>query len=145
MNSTRKIARLGILGLALSIAPFAAAQGSMQSSDIVPGTGMTMAELRDLGYNQQQIAEIRNTDLSMSDQAGNMADRAGDQAQQAGNRAAGETREAGNDVQRAASDRGGRNWGWLGLFGLLGLLGLRGGHKAASVHDERDRDIRRVA
>jgi hypothetical protein len=143
MNSTLKYARLGVIGMALAIAPAATAQGSMQSSDIVPGTGMTVAELRDLGYNQQQIAEIRNTDLNMSEQAGNMADRAGNEAQQAGNRAAGETRDTANDVQRAATDEGGSNWGWLGLFGLLGLLGLRGGKKHAAVHD--DRDIRRVA
>lgn len=143
MNSISKYAGLGVLGFALTITPAAAAQandsgngpsaaGSMQSSDIVPGTGMTVAELRDLGYDQQQIAEMRNTDMSMSEQAGNTADRAGNEA-----------REQGRDVQRAATDQGGRNWGWIGLFGLLGLLGLRGGKRHAAV--DQDRNIRRVA
>lgn len=132
MNVFTKYASLGVLGFALAVVPAAAAQGSMQSNDIVPGTGMTVAELTDLGYDQQQIAEIRNTDLNMSDQAGSTADRAGSEA-----------RQQGNDVQRAATDKGGSNWGWIGLLGLLGLLGLRGGKKHSAVHD--DRDIRRVA
>lgn len=140
--------RLGVLGLALALTPLAVpaqaqsnhqgehnpATASMQNSDMVPGTGMTVAELRDLGYDQQQIAEIRNTDLSQT--AGATADRSSESAP------VNSDRDRNQDVQRA-ENKGGSNWGWIGLFGLLGLLGLRRGHKEAVVHE--DRDIRRVA
>ena len=141
-------ARLGIFGLALAIAPVAlpaqtqnnqpsdnnAATATTQNSDMVPGTGMTMAELRDLGYTQEQIADIRSTDLSQNAMDQN-ASKTANSAENPG--------QNPSDVQRAQSNGGGGSWGWIGLFGLFGLLGLRGGHKAATVRD--DRDIRRVA
>jgi len=39
----------------------------------------------------------------------------------------------GNYRTRAAANRAGNNWGWLGLLGLFGLLGMR------SRNPERDR------
>lgn len=145
---TSNYARLGILGLALAISPLAlsaqmqdknagnagqmspnAATASMQNSDIVPGTGMTLAELRDLGYNQQDIAEIRNTDLNQN-------------AGMSQNAATQPNAQTENTPVQKAQNRG-SNWGWIGLFGLFGLLGLRGGHRAGAVRE--DRDIRRVA
>jgi len=139
---TSNWARLGVLAVATLMPAMLAAQMQNQS-DVVPGTGMTMAELRDIGFTQEQIAEIRNTDLDMSaGGASGAMDRAegtADRAQSAVTESA--PVQSAQDTAQAATD-GGSNWGWLGIFGLLGLLGLRGGKRAAA-HDERD--IRRVA
>ena len=40
------------------------------------------------------------------------------------------------------NNRGGHNWGWIGLFGLAGLAGLRGRRQYTTT--ERDRDVTNI-
>ncbi|MFB3814756.1 MAG: hypothetical protein ACE14L_11665 [Terriglobales bacterium] len=136
---------LCIVALVMTM-PLAAQTGSSQSqmandrsSDIVPGTGVTQAELRDLGYTPQQIAEIRSTSAEMAEQgAGTAADESSGRAQLPSENQPMQARDRG-----AARAEGGNGWGLWGLIGLLGLLGLGGRSRRAEAREERD--IRRVA
>ena len=40
------------------------------------------------------------------------------------------------------NNRGGHNWGWLGIFGLAGLAGLRGRRQYTT--SERDREVTNI-
>jgi hypothetical protein len=142
-----KLARMGVFALAMAFVPAvvpAAAQSnsttnegqSMSSDAMVPGTGLTMAELSDLGYSQQQIAAIRGTDFS---QAG-AADRSSPETTSNTNDA---TNPNSPQANKASSSGGG--WGLWGLVGLLGLLGLARGRRAETIRKDRDADVRRIA
>ena len=163
-----KLARLGVFTLAMAVVPAvlpASAQtnnannpnGNMdtqttmsQSSSMVPGTGLTVAELRNIGYSQQQINDIRNTDLNGTQMAqnGNNATQ-GQSGAAAGtengnqNNAGVNTPVGGVNANTPATGGGGGGWGLWGLVGLLGLLGLGRGRRRETVRE--DRDIRRVA
>lgn len=156
MNSSiLKLARLGALALAFAIVPTvlpASAQTSNHMNDnaaasqnaetsngaMVPGTGMTLAELRDLGYTQQQIADIRSTEIAGA------AESATDQnPATASNTNNAETNPNSPQANNANTGGGGGGWGLWGLVGLLGLLGLGRGRRAETVRT--DRDVRRVA
>jgi hypothetical protein len=148
---------IGVLSLALALIfalPAIAQGGNPPSSDrqpgstlleqgkshnMVPGTGLTESELKELGYSRQEIASIRSD--------------VGTGEMQAGNGKAPETvptsdkdRNRDMQTQRAETNAGGSGWGAWGLLGLLGLLGLAGRGRARRVEDERVRtDIRRAA
>ncbi|HET8668946.1 MAG TPA: hypothetical protein VFM10_13260 [Terriglobales bacterium] len=146
-----KLVRLGALTLAVAVIPTVlpasaqtnnnmdtnpSATATEQNSSMVPGTGMTVAELRDLGYTQNQIDEIRSTELAQTDQNTNPAT-----ASNTNNAA---TNPNAPQANNPATGGGGGGWGLWGLVGLLGLLGLTKGRRRAESVD-RDRDIRRVA
>lgn len=152
-----KLARIGVCALAIAIIPAVlpasaqthssnnmsnAAAAADQNSDLVPGTGMTTAELQDIGYSQQQISEIR-TDMLAQANNGPMDQNASNNASSNPNM---QTSNAANNPNTQANNGGGRGgWGLWGLVGLLGLLGLGRGRRTATVHEERDRDVRRIA
>ena len=55
--------------------------------------------------------------------------------------------QATNQSNGTQDNRGGHDWGWLGLLGLIGLAGLRRNRRDSEM-TERDRnvsDIRRAA
>lgn len=153
-----KLARVAICAAALTVVPAIlpaqtngsnnmsdnSAAATSQNSDLVPGTGMTAAELQDIGYSQQQISQIR-TDMLAEANGGPMDQNASSNS--AGSNANMQTNDAANSPSNQAGkkDSGSGNWGLLGLFGLLGLLGARRRHHVETVHDERDRDVRRIA
>ncbi len=151
------VARIAACALALAVIPAvmpASAQtnsnmnndSAMQDNgNIIPGTGMTAAELQDIGYSQQQISQIQN-DMLAENNAPAMNQGTNDAqtstANNNPNAQANTNPNATNMPVNNAESRGG--WGLWGLVGLLGLLGLAGRRKAV-VRDERDRDVRRIA
>jgi MYXO-CTERM domain-containing protein len=182
MNRLLRLANLCVLALAVALAVPAAAQTSSRTTDVqhtsmsasdshlIPGTGMTAAELRDIGYTPDQIADLQNGALSanptgnsrnvnrengIADTNAASSTKANDNSSAAvkdnGNLSSGNTREASTDAA-SRNDSGGSHAGLWGLLGLLGLLGLGGrSRRAENVTDramlerERDRDVRRIA
>ncbi len=155
-QTVSKLTRIGVCALAMAIIPAVmpasaqthnskhmdnnAAAATDQNGDLVPGTGMTAAELQDIGYSQQQISQIRGDMLAEMNN--------GPMDQNSTNNAANnpnmQTNNAANNPNNQTSSSGG-GWGLWGLVGLLGLLGLARGRRTATVHEERDRDVRRIA
>ncbi len=101
------------------------------TATLVPGTGMTLAELRDLGWSPSEIAGMQ-APSSAPDTENQQAATNPDATQ------------AGTNGTVADNTGGGKDWGLWGLVGLLGLLGLGGRRRRSeAAHDERD--IRRIA
>jgi hypothetical protein len=116
---------------------------------VIYGTGMTATELKQAGYNDSEIAQMRNDSSAMVAMSTQPGTASGDQ-DQAPTAANGVSRPAdmnnntmapttSDNVQRA--DVGAKYAGLWGLLGLLGLLGLAGRSRRAEVRHENDVDV----
>jgi MYXO-CTERM domain-containing protein len=156
------LARLGLFCLVLAVtgavvsaqssgygtANKASEQGVQDKGSVIPGTGVTGQELRQIGYSDREIAMLMDEANSSEMQAG--SNKAGSSATEPAASDINKTNRGDQpDKPQEARANAGTDSGKYGLWGLLGLFGLAGlagrGRREVSRPEERDRDIRRVA
>lgn len=128
-------------------------QAGAQDQSVIYGTGLTAAELKQIGYTDDEINQMRSeSQMLMASNTGTSGTAAGNQDQGASaasgvsNPADTNNNATANEPQKASSNHAGL-WGLLGLLGLLGLAG-RATRQQVVRHDvdvdARDRDRMRM-
>lgn len=126
---------------------------SAQDQSVIYGTGLTPSELKQIGYTDAEISQMRSdapmlmaSNTATTGTASGNQDQAPSAANGVSNPAEMNNNATANEPQKAGSNHAGL-WGLLGLLGLLGLAG-RATRQSVVRHDvdldARDRDRMRM-
>jgi MYXO-CTERM domain-containing protein len=110
-------------------APNTANNSAPSDQDMIYGTGMTVSELKQAGYTDDQISQMRSDSQALTASNSNMASPGTasgnqDQSPSAANGVS-QPSDMNSTANQPAKAQNDRTWMW-GLLGLLGLLGLAG-------------------
>lgn len=131
----------------------ASTDNSTQDQSVIYGTGLTAAELKQIGYTDDEISQMRSdsqllmaSNTTSTGSASGNQDQAPSAANGVSNPADMNNNTTGNQPQKASTHAG--LWGLLGLLGLLGLAGRATRQKTVGRDidaDARNRDRMHVA